>query len=139
MAVVNPRTRLISFRVSEHEYARLRTLSNVQGAHSLADFIRASVCFMMDRAPHSMGVGAAGKPLAPLSMTEDPVLSGSNAISGQLFGLRLKAEALDREVRRLISMIERLDSAAHGADARQRAPVQDIGALEIVNETDSQD
>lgn len=119
MPVTNPRTRLISFRVSEHEYARLRTLSNAQGAHSLADFIRASVCFMMECVPHGIGRAAGGNSLpSPLGeirpsigMIDDPGIFGSDPVSGQLFGLRVKAEALDREVRRLITMIEGLGSA----------------------------
>lgn len=46
--VYNPKTRLISVRVSEHEYARLRTLSSTLGAHSLADFVRSLLSWAID-------------------------------------------------------------------------------------------
>ncbi len=51
MSVYNPKTRLISVRVSEHEYARLRTLSSTLGAHSLADFVRSLLSWAIDNPP----------------------------------------------------------------------------------------
>lgn len=54
VSVYNPKTRLISVRVSEHEYARLRTLSSTLGAHSLADFVRSLLAWAIDNPPQGL-------------------------------------------------------------------------------------
>jgi hypothetical protein len=41
------RRRLISFRLTEEEYAALRRLSAEQGAQSLSDFVRSRVCAIL--------------------------------------------------------------------------------------------
>lgn len=38
------RTRMISFRVSEHEFEQLRTISESEGAGSVSDYARLSLC-----------------------------------------------------------------------------------------------
>ncbi len=40
--------RLISFRLTDEEYDRLKRLSAEQGAQSLSDFVRSGVCSMLD-------------------------------------------------------------------------------------------
>jgi hypothetical protein len=44
---VQQRKRLISFRLSEDEYAGLKRLCDEHGARSLSDFVRANVCVML--------------------------------------------------------------------------------------------
>ena len=46
-AYPNSRRRLISFRLSEQEYEGLQRLCAAQGARSLSDFVRSSVCMML--------------------------------------------------------------------------------------------
>jgi hypothetical protein len=46
-AYQNSRRRLISFRLSEQEYEGLQRLCAAQGARSLSDFVRSSVCMML--------------------------------------------------------------------------------------------
>lgn len=43
MAVLRPRNRIITFRVGEEEFERLKNLSVAEGARSLSDFARAAV------------------------------------------------------------------------------------------------
>ena len=43
---MNGRRRLISFRLSDDEYDRLRSLSAEHGAPSLSDFVRSRMCAM---------------------------------------------------------------------------------------------
>ena len=47
LAYSNSRRRLISFRLSEQEYEGLQQLCTAQGARSLSDFVRSSVCIML--------------------------------------------------------------------------------------------
>lgn len=44
MAVFKPKTRVISFRLSEEEYQSLRQRSLAQGAHSVSDYARLILC-----------------------------------------------------------------------------------------------
>jgi hypothetical protein len=131
MPVANPKTRLISFRVSEHEYARLRTLSNAQGAHSLADFVRTSVCWIMECVPPGLGsVAHAGGPAGSFShLNYPPALAGMVAdqtslspevLSGQVLALQLRVELLDREVRRLGTILGAADPAVPGGPRDDR-------------------
>jgi hypothetical protein len=130
MPVANPRTRLVSFRVSEHEYARLRTLSSTQGAHSLADFIRATVCWVMDCMPHGIWSAADGSALRlPFSdsksqmpfmgMSADQTPQTPETLSGRVLWLQLKLESLDREVRRLMAM-------PHSVEPPSRSSVPEV-------------
>jgi hypothetical protein len=45
---MNGRRRLISFRLSDDEYDRLRSLSDEHGAPSLSDFVRSRMCAMTE-------------------------------------------------------------------------------------------
>ena len=43
MSVINPRTKLVNFRLSEAEFQNLRAASTQFGARSLSDFARSAV------------------------------------------------------------------------------------------------
>jgi len=45
---MNGRRRLISFRLSDDEYFRLKNLSAEHGAPSLSDFVRSTMCAMTE-------------------------------------------------------------------------------------------
>lgn len=49
MAILKRRSRMISFRLSEEEYAGLRTLCENEGARSVSDLARAAVSRLMRR------------------------------------------------------------------------------------------
>jgi hypothetical protein len=52
MAVFKPKTRIVSFRLSEEEYECLRQKSLAQGAHSVSDYARVALCRLLgDQAP----------------------------------------------------------------------------------------
>ena len=44
MAILKPRTKIITFRVAEEEFEQLKNLSAAGGARSLSDYARAAVC-----------------------------------------------------------------------------------------------
>lgn len=48
------RTRMISFRVSEHEFEQLRTISESEGAGSVSDYARLSLCRGHQASPESI-------------------------------------------------------------------------------------
>jgi hypothetical protein len=47
MAVFKPRTRLVSFRLSDDEYEHLRKASLSRGARSVSDYARAALCRLL--------------------------------------------------------------------------------------------
>jgi len=57
--VFKTRTRMVSFRLSEDEYERLKEISNMERARSVSDFARAALCRLPD------GTGDAGTTAAP--------------------------------------------------------------------------
>jgi len=48
MAVLNPRSRMISVRLSEEEYSALRHLCSVTGARSVSDLTRDAMRVLLD-------------------------------------------------------------------------------------------
>ena len=48
MAVLNPRSRMISVRLSEEEYSALRRLCSVTGARSVSDLTRDAMRVLLD-------------------------------------------------------------------------------------------
>jgi len=83
MPVYRPRTRTISFRLSENEYAELRTMSIAHGSRSLSDFARWTV-------RRSLGAN-------PL---------GSHGVEAHVRELRDKTEQIDRELGRLMRLMD---------------------------------
>ena len=51
MAILKRRSRMISFRLSEEEYAGLRTLCENEGARSVSDLARDAVSRLMRKEP----------------------------------------------------------------------------------------
>jgi len=110
MSVRNPRTRLISFRLSEREYRALQTLCEAKEARSLSDFVRGTVRWIVDNGDPS-NPGFHTIPPAkglPWALAEDdglPKESGGNgwgaALADELLKLSHKSDVLDREIRRL--------------------------------------
>jgi hypothetical protein len=49
MAVLNPRYRVVSVRLSEDEYRHLADLCVKRGAHSISDFARIAICNFLRR------------------------------------------------------------------------------------------
>ena len=110
MSVRNPRTRLISFRLSEREYQALQTLCEAKEARSLSDFVRTTVRWIVDIGDPS-NPGLLAIPLAkgsPRAVAEDDGLPGEAngngweaALTNELLKLSRRSEVLDREIQRL--------------------------------------
>lgn len=83
MPVLNPKSRMISLRLSDEEFEKLRSLYRVHGSRSVSEFAR----------------NAMQKVIA-----EEQVASSN--IEGRLQELDHKMSSLDQEVGRLIRMIE---------------------------------
>ena len=49
MAILKPRTKIVTFRVAEDEFEQLKSLSVAEGARSLSDYTRAAVCNVASR------------------------------------------------------------------------------------------
>ncbi len=84
MTVYQPRTRTISFRLSEAEYLELKNLSIANGSRSLSDFARLTVQRALAVRDHS-GAG----------------------MEARVRELKDKTEEIDRELGRLIRLVER--------------------------------
>lgn len=65
MAVMRKRNRLVSFRLSEEEYEALQNFTVNEGARSISDFARATLCGALDG-----GVTQAGNGLRVRENTE---------------------------------------------------------------------
>jgi len=76
--VLKPRIRMVSFRLSEEEYDGLKNLCLAEGARSVSDLARATVCRLL-RMPN-------GSPVQTLER---------------------RVQELDREVKRLSQLIEK--------------------------------
>jgi hypothetical protein len=110
--VRNPRTRLISFRLSEGEYRALQKLCDAREARSLSDFVRSVVRWMFTNGDlsHLDHLDQPGAP--PVPGTDNGTFSpesGSNGWEGtvvkELLQLSRKTDALDREIRRLSLLV----------------------------------
>ena len=54
MAILKPRTKIVTFRVAEEEFEYLKNLSIAEGARSLSDYTRAAVCNVASRPPRDV-------------------------------------------------------------------------------------
>jgi hypothetical protein len=98
MAVFKPKTRMISFRLSEDEYECLRQTSQSRGARSVSDYARVTLCRVVAGNP-----GAAESP--------DTRIEQINQKMGEL----------DHEVQRLAKVVEGLGNHADADDATLEA------------------
>jgi hypothetical protein len=116
MSVRNPRTRLISFRLSEDEYQALQSLCDAHEARSLSEFVRTSICWISynaDQLPAGFfRLHLAG--MALRSVVESETLSlepGGDGMGDRLASavvhLNRRTDALDREIRRLGMLLRR--------------------------------
>ena len=55
MSVINPRNRLVNFRLSDEEFERLKTACSQFGARSISDFARGSVLERIVEGPEREG------------------------------------------------------------------------------------
>lgn len=60
MSVINPRNRLVNFRLSDVEFDQLRLACQELGARSISEFARSSVLEKMSQAKSAGGPGAEG-------------------------------------------------------------------------------
>lgn len=119
MSVLSPKTRLVSFRLSQKEYEELRVLCMAQQARSLSDFVRDS----MQRFIHPADSPRTGYPAeGPHALFEvQPVGYGRRgvgypqqesamqsiaALTDMMLALHRRTEALDRQVSRLMALMQ---------------------------------
>jgi hypothetical protein len=108
MGILNPRSRLITFRVADWEYEALRSISLASGARSLSEFIRSTVCCLLDsdsQSPltlNSFGVPAVltqlrrpGSGLRQEENTDEAV----RVLTGVVMALHRKTDALARVIK----------------------------------------
>ena len=115
MSVRHPKTRLISFRLSELEYRALQNLCEANEASSLSDLVRTTVRRVAhDGEPSSPGFPGftrAQRLLPPATAEDDglPAESGGNgweaALAKEVLRLRRRTDVLDREIRRLSLLV----------------------------------
>ena len=118
MSVRNPRTRLISFRLSDDEYRALQSLCDAHEARSLSEFVRAGICWIAyhsDQLPKDLfglhpatavlkAAAAASGALQPEPGGDE---DGGDRLAEAVVHLHRRTEALDREVRRLSLLLTR--------------------------------
>ena len=94
MSVLNPRNRLVNFRLSEMEFEDLKAACSRQGARSISDFARSSVLQCLDN--------SSGNPNQP---------------NGRITDLDLKVSELETRVEQLLRLI-----GASGVSSLAAAP-----------------
>jgi len=88
------RTRMLSFRLSEDEYERLRNLSVMERARSVSDFARSTLCSL------PLGKGASS----------DPASARMDGLEGEIRQLRVDMQKLGQQ------MEARFSRAVNGVD-----------------------
>ncbi len=99
MAVRNPRTRLISFRLSQDEYRSLQALCDALEARSISAFVRAAICGVVQ----TWLVDVSGRAAEPAGDGS----SGCGYRDTVLARLNPRSDARDEEVRRLAALSSR--------------------------------
>jgi len=84
MSVFKPKTRMISFRLSEEEFQSLQKASLRTGARSVSEYTRDTVCRLLDHA-HGNGNG--------------------DGIAGRIDQLALDLQSLDTEIQTLREIV----------------------------------
>lgn len=128
MGVFSPRSRLITFRVADWEYEALRSVSLASGARSLSEFIRSTVCCLLDDSSQgtltlkSSGVPAAFTQLKPRVSAIHQEGNRDEAVR-VLAGIVL---VLHRKVDALTRVIKQLDPQPHNSGS---SPAADRGHI----------
>ena len=86
MSVLNPRNRLVNFRLSEIEFEKLKAACARQGARSISDFARSSVLRSLDEPPEVVApsygrVSSLDQKVAELEIRVDQLLRLLSATS----------------------------------------------------------
>lgn len=124
MSVLNPKTRLVSFRLSQEEYSELCALCSEQRARSISDFVRDSMHWILGRADESRYPSPGRDPLhrfmdaqpTPASRPGVSYLGRTtaqfdfSALADMLVDLHRRTEALDRQVHNLALLIRSSDA-----------------------------
>ncbi len=114
MPVRHPKTRLVSFRLSEPEYQALQNLCEARDASSLSDLVRATVRRVAHDGdsshPRVAGTTRAERLLQPVAedagvQVEPDGDDWKAAIAKEVLKLGRKTDVLDREIRRLSLLI----------------------------------
>jgi hypothetical protein len=90
MAVLEPRSKLISFRLSEQEYRSFVAISETRGARSVSEAARNAVIHNL------LGVKGGGNRVKTRR---------GSGVESRVFQLQGRVEELDREVKRLATMV----------------------------------
>lgn len=98
MAVFKPKTRMISFRLSEDEYECLRQTSQSRGARSVSDYARVTLCRVV-----------AGNPGA------------AESSETRIEEINQKMRELDHEVQRLAQVVAGIGNHSDADDATLEA------------------
>jgi hypothetical protein len=119
MSVLSPKTRLVSFRVSEKEYEELRVLCMAQQARSLSDFVRDSMQRYIHPADPPRSAYPAEGPHALFQVQpitygrrtaaypqQETAMQSIAALTDMMLALHRRTEALDRQVNRLIAQMQ---------------------------------
>lgn len=102
MSVINPRNRLVNFRLSEAEFEGLRSKCQAMGARSISEFARTAVLDKINR-------GEAG---------------GPEANRNRVFQLDNKVAELETRVSQLLNLV-----AATGASVSPESVEAEVGAI----------
>lgn len=105
MSVLNPKIRLVSFRLSEEEYSDLCALCSAQRARSISDFVRDNMHSLL---AHTDAGTYLLPPHSP-SLPELPTRADLAALTGLLADLHRRTDALDRQVHHLTQLIHSAD------------------------------
>ena len=114
MRVRDPKSRLISFRLSESEYRALQEICDANEERSLSEFVRNTMHQITGNGNRSQPAFAGAGPIWDLRgrVEYDDSRSQASDVNGTdlrlaraLLDLSRKTDALDREVRRLGSLI----------------------------------
>jgi hypothetical protein len=110
MSVLRPRARLISFRVSDEEYERVRAVCGAHGARSLSDFVRSAICWIVGNSNRGLLelIATANYSIAPgLGLRRSEYAGGATtggdpvtALEGRLDSLTHELQDLSRQIRK---------------------------------------
>lgn len=111
MSVLNPKTRLVSFRLSQQEYSELCALCAAQQARSISDFVRDKMHWLLEQ--HGESASPAGPELlfpangrpGPSYSAQHPSLQDFSSLIGMMVSLHRRTDALDRRVHHLARIV----------------------------------